>query len=92
MARALLATTSDLYHVEEHPNTLAYACPAGSPSHKGVPNGDEEAVKIPLTYKKATTSDTNAIGAVDSGSEACRDHLRSKKSGVSVKFLHGAPL
>ena len=41
-------TLTDPYHVGEHPNTLTYACKAGSKSYKGGIKRDEEVIKIPL--------------------------------------------
>ena len=53
MGRAFVLTTcTDIHHFKEHPYTLTYACEAGSPSHKDVPYGGEEANKISLTYKE----------------------------------------
>ena len=40
MGRTFVATTStDLYRVGEYPNARAYACAAGNPSYKSVPQG-----------------------------------------------------
>ena len=55
MSRAfIVAFSTDIYHSGEHPYTLTYPCEASSPSHKDIPTGGEETIKISLTYKKAT--------------------------------------
>ena len=55
MDHVFTATTS-MDHVGEHLNTLAYACAVGSPSYNGGPKRNEEAIKIPPTYKEVMAS------------------------------------
>ena len=54
MDRAFVLTNFYGYLLlKEHPYTPTDACEAGSPSHKDVFKGGEEAIDISLTYKEA---------------------------------------